>query len=113
MLKQYLLKFYKNNHKDIYDFYIYNIEQKPKEKHNIIYIIEKLEEKKYEKVQKYIKKFFDDIRTEYNKEKNQERKKMILMKVNDKELFLDELNKSLENAIDEYLELIENNDDNI
>ena len=35
------------------------------------------------------------------------------MKVNDKELFLDELNKSLENAIDEYLELIENNDDNI
>jgi hypothetical protein len=112
-IKQYLLKFYKNNHKDIYDFYIYNIEQKPKEKHNITYIIEKLEEKKYEKVQKYIKKFFDDIRTEYNKEKNQERKKMILMKVNDKELFLDELNKSLENAIDEYLELIENNDDNI
>ena len=50
---------------------------------------------------------------EYNKEKNQETKKMILMKVNDKELFLEELNKCLENAIDEYLELIEHNDDYI
>jgi hypothetical protein len=107
------LKFYQNNHKDVYDFYIYNIERKPKEKHNITYIIEKLEEKKYEKVQKYIKKFFDDIKTEYNKVKNQERKKMILMKVDDKELFLEELNKGLGNAIDEYLELIENNDENI
>ena len=29
-IKQYLLKFYKNNHKDIYNFYIYNIERKPK-----------------------------------------------------------------------------------
>lgn len=112
-IKEYLFKTYQNNHKDVYDFYIYHIERKPKEKHNITYIIEKLEEEKYKKVQKYIKKFFDDIKTEYNKEKNQETKKMILMKVDDKQLFLEELNKGLENAIDEYLELIEHNDDYI
>lgn len=112
-IKQYLLKYYQNNHKDVYDFYIYNIERKPKEKHNITYIIEILEEKKYEKIQKYIKKFFDDIKTEYNKEKNQETRKMILMKVDDNKLFLEELNKGLENAIDEYLELSEHNNDYI
>lgn len=38
---------------------------------------------------------------------------MILMKVNDKDLFLEELQKSLELAIDEYLELVEYNEDYI
>ena len=38
---------------------------------------------------------------------------MILMKVNDKDLFLEELQKSLESAIDEYLELVEYNEDYI
>lgn len=35
------------------------------------------------------------------------------MKVNDKDLFLEELQKSLESAIDEYLELVEYNEDYI
>jgi hypothetical protein len=35
------------------------------------------------------------------------------MKVNDEELFLKELQKSLELAIDEYLELVEYNEDYI
>jgi hypothetical protein len=110
-IKQYLLNTYINNHKKIYDFYLNHIDQKPKEKHNITYIIEVLEKEKYQKIQKYIKKFFDDIKTEYNKEQNKENKQKILMKVNYKDLFIKELNKSLETAIDEYLELIEYNED--
>ena len=35
------------------------------------------------------------------------------MKVNDKDLFLEELQKSLELAIDEYLELVKYNEDYI
>ena len=35
------------------------------------------------------------------------------MKINDKELFFEELNKELETAIDEYLELVEYNEDYI
>lgn len=114
-IKQYLLNANINNHKEIYDFYLYHIEQKPKEekKHNITYIIEVLEGDKYKKVQKYIKDFFGNIKRDYNKEKNQENKNMILMKVNDKDLFLEELQKSLELAIDEYLELVEYNEDYI
>jgi hypothetical protein len=110
-IKQYLLNTYIDNHKDIYDFYNYHIEQKPKEKHNITYIIEVLERDEYEKVQKYVKDFFYNIKRDCNKEKNQENKQKILMKVNDKDLFLQELNKELELAIDEYLELVEYNDD--
>ncbi len=111
--KQYLLNANINNHKEIYDFYLYHIERKPKEKHNITYIIEVLERDEYEKVQKYIKDFFGNIKRDYNKEKNQENKQKILMKINDKELFFEELNKELETAIDEYLELVEYNEDYI
>jgi hypothetical protein len=57
--------------------------------------------------------FFYNIKRDYNKEKNQENKNMILMKVNDKDLFFEELQKSLELAIDEYLELVEYNEDYI
>ena len=104
---------YKKNNKLVYDFYIYNIERKPKEKHDLTYINEILEDKDHKKVQPYITDFFCDIRKEYNKEKNHETKKMILMKINDKELFLEELNKNLEDACDKYLELVEYNDDYI
>lgn len=112
-IKQCLLKTSINNHKYFYDFYIYNIERKPKEKHNITYIIEVLERTIYENIQKYIKEFFNNIKRDYNKEKNQENKQKILMKINDKELFFEELNKELETAIDEYLELVEYNEDYI
>lgn len=70
----------------IFILIILNKNQRRK-KHNITYIIEILERTIYEKVQKYIKDFFNNIKRDYNKEKDKDKKNMILMKINDKNLF--------------------------
>jgi hypothetical protein len=122
LIKEYLKDKYKNNHELLYLFFKYCKENKPISKSSIEYTYEKITEKKpefpkllkYEFMPKYIINFFEDYNKQYNKYKRIDTtKKMEIEKIFDvnKSLsFIEELNKYLDDAIDNYFDELNNED---
>lgn len=105
-IQKYLLTTYTKHHELIYKFYKYCYQNKPKNKNSIIYTIEELNN--YEKLPQYISDFFYDISKELEICGNDKIKiEHVLIKVNDKELFINKLNVYLEKNIDLFLEMNE------
>lgn len=116
-IKNYLVNKYSQYHELVFDFYNYCKNNKPKGKDSITYIsqvFEDTENTKYKNIPKYVKDYFSHIKNEIavNKKTKTLTIDEILLKVDDKDTFLNELNILLENAIDEYLELNIENDEN-
>ena len=106
-IHKYLFTKYSEHHDLVYKFYKYCYKNKPKNKSSIKYTMEKLDKT----LPQYILDYFYDI----NKELEicgQDKNKIdcVLIKVNDKELFINNLNIYLEKNIDIFLEM---NDDEI
>jgi hypothetical protein len=67
IIKEYMINKYSIEHYKIYDFYIYCKENKPKNKDSICYTYDELVT--YEKLPKYIKDYFYDIKKDLEKNK--------------------------------------------
>jgi hypothetical protein len=105
-IKKYLLTTYSEHHEVIYKFYKYCCKNKPKNKNSINFTIEELN--KYEKLPQYISDYFYDIYKEIEICRNDKIKiQQVLIKVNDNELFVNNLNIYLEKNIDIFLEMNE------
>ena len=105
-IKEYLLETYTKHHELIYKFYIYCYKNKPQNKNSINYTMENLD--KNEILPQYISDYFYDISKEIEicgKDKN--KIECIMIKVNDKELFINNLNIYLEKNVDIFLEMNE------
>ena len=108
-IKNHLLKKYAEHHESIYKFYKYCYKNKPKNKNSIIYTMEELN--KYEKLPQYISDYFYDISKELEICGNDKIKiKRVLIKVNDMELFINNLNIYLEKNVDIFLEMNDDED---
>ena len=106
-IKKYLLTTYNEHHELIYKFYKYCYKNKPKNKNSINYTMEKLND--YEKLPQYVSDFFYDISKELEIcENNKNKIDKVLIKINEKEIFINNLNVYLEKNIDSFLEMNEN-----
>ena len=105
-IKNYLLVTYIEYHELIYKFYKYCYKNKPNNKNSIHYTMEKLNQ--YDKLPQYISDYFYDISKELEMCYNDKNKiNNVLIKVNDKDLFIDNLKVYLEKNIDIFLEMDE------
>lgn len=109
-IKDYLFNKYSEYHEDIINFYNYHKSKKPKNKNSIDYIYNILSDEEYEKLPKYIINYFYDIKKEINT-KNKNEKQNILLSVNNRDIFLSELNKYLKNFINEFMDINDNDSD--
>jgi hypothetical protein len=118
-IKSYLFNEYTSKHNIIYQFYQYCKNNKPTEikKNSISYTYDKITTYK---IPKYIQDYFYDIDKEIDtcKEKKQSKKYIednILNKVNEQELFLNDINNYLIKSINNFLkindELIDDNEE--
>lgn len=107
-IKDYLMKKYSEYHEKIYEFYEYCKGQKDKHINSITYTYNQLCTEKYNKLPNYIKNYFRDIQQDLNK--NKSNKKTILMKVNNKDKFLDEIKDCLEEHINIFLGIYDEDD---
>ena len=108
-IKNYLFTTYTEHHELIYKFYKYCYKNKPKNKNSINFTMEELN--KYEKLPQYISDYFYDISKELEICGNDKIKiERVLIKVNDMELFINNLNIYLEKNVDIFLEM---NDDEV
>jgi hypothetical protein len=106
-IKTYLLTTYSERHELIYKFYKYCYKNKPKNKNSINYTMEELNNK-YPNHPQYISDCFYDINKELEICGNDKIKiERVLIKVNDKELFINNLNIYLEKNVDIFLEMNE------
>ena len=104
-----LLKKYNSYHNDIYNFCVNYEKDKPDNIELPKYIYDKINQQK--KMPKYIIDYFNDIQNDFKNTKNKklsiekliENLKKILERIRNKEELIDELNKYLENSIDEYI----------
>jgi len=102
-IKDYLKVIYSETHDSIFDFYNFCLKTKPPTKDSISYTLEQLDNN-YEKLPQYIKDYFHDIKREINDAKNKNQPiNNIVVKVNNKEIFTSEINKYLDNAINDFL----------
>ena len=119
-IKSYLFNEYMSKHNIIYQFYQYCKNNKPNniKQNSISYTYDQITT--YNKIPKYIQDYFYDINKEIDicKEKKQSKKFIednILRKVNEQELFLNDINNYLIKSIDNFLkinnELIDDNDE--
>jgi len=119
-IKSYLINEYRSKHSIIYKFYQYCKNNKPTEikKNSISYTYDIITT--YDKIPKYIQDYFYDINKEIDvcKEKKQSKKYIednILNKVNEQELFLNDINNYLIKFINNFLkindELIDDNEE--
>lgn len=107
-IKSYLIhERYGIYHPHIYNFYNYCKETKPSNMNSINYTLKKIEE--YNKLPSYIHDFFYDISKEIENNKNNI--KTILNKVNDKTLFLKEMDDYLYKSCDKYINSYEEFDE--
>lgn len=112
-IKSYLINEYQRKHNIIYQFYQYNKINKPKEikKNSISYTYDQITTCQiYEKIPKYIEKYFYDINKEIDIciEKKQSKKYIednILNKVNEQEIFLNDINNYLIKSVNAYLKI--------
>ena len=105
-IQKYLFSTYTEHHELVHKFYNYCYQNKPKNKNSIIYTMEKLDS--YTKLPQYISDYFYDINKELERCGNDKRKiEKSLMIVNDKELFIYNLNVYLEKNIVSFLEMNE------
>jgi hypothetical protein len=101
IIKKYLFLIYSQHHELIYKFYIHCSKNKPTNKTSVEYTIDELD--KYKKMPEYIKKYFYDINTKLNISVN--KSEFIHNNVKNKELFLSNFNKELQENIDNFLEI--------
>jgi hypothetical protein len=105
-IKKYLLTTYSEHHELIYKFYKYCYKNKPTNKNSINYTMTELND--HEKLPKYISDYFYDISKELEIcGKDKIKIQHVLIKVNDKELFINNLNTYLEKNVDIFLEMHE------
>ena len=107
-IKEYLLNKYLANHNKIYDYYEYYKKKAREEKKQsgVDYICAELDTR----LPNYIKNFFHYVKREIDLcDKENRSKSNILSKISDRNIFLNELRNDLEQAIDEYIG-IEDND---
>ena len=110
IIKNYLITKYSEHHEQIYKFYKFCYKNKPKNKNSIKYTMDELN--KHEKLPKYISELFYDVNKELELCGNDKNKiDKVLIKINDKELFINNLNICLEKKIDLFLEM--NQDESI
>ena len=119
-IKSYLINEHSSKYNIIYQFYQYCKKNKPIEikKNSISYTYDEIST--FDKIPKYIQDYFYDLDKEIDTciKKNQSKKYIednILNKVNEQELFLNDINKYLIKSIDKFLninELIDENEDN-
>jgi hypothetical protein len=108
-VQQYLFKTYSEYHELVYKFYNYCYKNKPKNKNSITHTMDELNT--YKTLPEYIRNFFYDISKELDKcEKNKIKIDRVLISVNDKDIFIKNLNNYLEKSIDSFLGM--NEDDN-
>ena len=106
-VKNYLFTKYTEHHELIYKFYKHCYKNKPKNKNSVSYTREKLSNK-YHKLPQYILDFFYDISKELEICGNDKTKiNNVLVKINDKEIFINNINVYLEKNIDSFLEMNE------
>ena len=122
-IKSYLINEYSSKHNIIYQFYQYYKNNKPidnkknkpidNKKNSIEYTYEKISTYK---IPRYIIDYFYDIITDIEKGKKEKQTGKyildnILSRINDQDLFLNNINKDyLEKSINKYLNIIHNND---
>jgi hypothetical protein len=107
ILKKYLITTYTEHHEQIHKLFKYCQKNKPKNISSINYTLEEL--KKYNlpvnKLPQYILDYFYDISKELEMCGNDKNKiESIMIKVNDKDLFINRLDVYLEKNIDSFLE---------
>jgi len=108
-IKQYLLTTYREHHELIYKFYKFCYKNKPPKKSSINYTMERMNT--YNKIPQYISDFFYDINKELELCRNDKFKiENVLLKINDKELFFNNMDIYLEKNVDKFLELNEDED---
>jgi hypothetical protein len=108
-IKSYLINEYQNKHNIIYQFYQYNKIHKPKEikQNSISYTYEQIIEYK---IPKYIEEYFYDINKKIDTCKEQKHSKKyieenVLSKVNDQEIFLNDINNYLIKSVNNFLKI--------
>ena len=120
-IKSYLINEYQNKHNIIYDFYQYCKTHKPNEvkQNSILYTYEQIIARK--SIPKYIEDYFYDINKKIDicKEEKQTKKYIednVLNKVNDQDIFLNDINDYLIKSVNVFLkineELYDENEDN-
>ena len=114
-IKFYLINEYSSKHNIIYQFYQYYKNNKPidNKKNSIEYTYEKISTYK---IPQYIIEYFYDINKDIEKCKKEKQTEKyiqdnILNKINNLELFLNNINEYLENSINKYLNIIEDEDE--
>jgi hypothetical protein len=111
-MKEYLINKYKAHHEMIFDFYQYLLHDvnKPKKIDSLSYTCGTLERNEYRHTPEYIKEFFSDVKKEITKRKNMPIGD-ILVKVTDKEIFLSEIQNTLESAVNDFIGIDNENND--
>jgi hypothetical protein len=120
-IKSYLINEYQNKHNIIYDFYQYCKTHKPNEvkQNSILYTYEQIIARK--SIPKYIEDYFYDINKKIDicKEEKQTKKYIednVLNKVNDQDIFLNDINDYLIKSVNVFLkineEIYDENEDN-
>ena len=108
-IKQYLLTKYTEYNELIYKFYKFCYKKKPSNKSSINYTMERMN--RYKKIPQYISDFFYDINKELELCRNDKFKiEKVLLKINDKEIFFNNMDIYLEKNVDNFLELNEDED---
>jgi hypothetical protein len=103
-IKKYLFTTYSQHSELIYNYYKHCKDNKPEDITDIEYIKDKLYDKKYENLPRYILNFFCDISKNLKRSKNDENElNKLKTMINDNELFIKKLNEYLEVDIDELL----------
>lgn len=114
-IKEYLIDNYIKYHEVLYDFRMFWKIQKPKNKDSISHICDLINTDIHKKLPKYIKDYFENVKKEIMECKNNKGTEndiqKILQKVDNKDLFINGLNKNLEYAIDDYLNINNNVND--
>jgi len=104
-IKQYLLTTYSQYHEEIYKFYKYCRDNKPKKENSINHTITMIKEN-YKSMPRYIEDYFRDVNKEINSCKtNKDQLNLALTKVNDKDIMCMNLNSYLEKEVDFLLKL--------
>ena len=104
IIKNYLFVTYSQHHEIIHNFYIFCSKNRPTNKTSVQYTIDELD--KYEKLPEYIKNYFLGINQELKKiTDTKDIHDFINNNLINKELFLSNLNKQLEENIDNFLKI--------
>ena len=113
-MKEFLLNKYSETHEDMFKFYNYCKEKKGN-KDSITFTYDEISRKNKENptIPKYIELFFYDLKKEIEKAKKDKISNddinNLLMRVNNKEIFLIEMKNYLQSAINEFLDVEQNN----